>query len=268
MPINALRRKELNHLLPGGTIVTRSWLMENGFSRHAIDNLVKSQQLEAAASGVYTRWEDKPTWQGITWFLQKRMQLNLTIGGLSALDMLGFSHYLSVSLKKKIHLYGTAKLPAWVNGLSDDMRFEWHSEWDLLGVGKKAIFPNAFLDDPLQKFTRREPWKDGKDDLLISSPERALLEILTDVPKKLSFAHADQLMQGMTNLSPRSLQPLLEECKNVKVRRLFFWLAGRHKHTWLEKLQPELIDLGSGKRMLVKGGKLDKKYNITIPEFL
>ncbi len=133
---------------------------------------------------------------------------------------------------------------------------------------KQATSPNTLLNDPLQKFTRREPWKDGEDGLLISSPERALLEILTDVPKELSFEHADQLMQGMTNLSPRSLQALLEECKNIKVRRLFFWLADRHKHTWLEKLQLGQIDLGSGKRMLMKGGKLDKKYNITIPEFL
>ena len=251
-----------------GTIVTRPWLMENDFSRHAIDNLVKSQQLVAAASGVYTRWGVKPTWQGITWFLQANMHLNLTIGGLSALDMLGFSHYLSMSSKKKIHLYGTAKLPAWVNDLSDDVSFEWHSEWELLGPGKQAISHNGLLGDPLQKFTRQEPWKDGKDDLLISSPERALLEILMDVPKELSFEHADQLMQSMTNLSPLSLQALLEECKNIKVRRLFFWLADRHKHTWLEKLQPERIDLGSGKRMLVKGGKLDKRYNITIPKFL
>ncbi len=33
--------------------------MENGFSRHAIDNLVKSRQLVAGASGVYTRWGGK-----------------------------------------------------------------------------------------------------------------------------------------------------------------------------------------------------------------
>ena len=254
--------------MPEGAIVTRVWLMKNGFSRHAIDNLVKSRQLVSAASGVYTLWGGKPTWQGIIYFLQKSMHLNLTIGGLSALDILGFSHYLSMSSKKKIHLYGTAKLPPWVNELNNDVSFEWHSEWELLGAGKKATSSNALLGDPLQKFTRLEPWKDGKEDLLISSPERALMEILMDVPKELSFEHADQLMQGMTNLSPRSLQALLEMCKNIKVRRLFFWLADRHKHIWLEKLQPEQIDLGSGKRMLVRGGKLDKKYNITIPEFL
>jgi hypothetical protein len=28
------------------------------------------------------------------------------------------------------------------------------------------------------------------------------------------------------------------------------------------------IDLGKGKRMLVRGGKLDTKYNITVPENL
>ncbi|HEX9512677.1 MAG TPA: type IV toxin-antitoxin system AbiEi family antitoxin domain-containing protein [Puia sp.] len=120
----------------------------------------------------------------------------------------------------------------------------------------------------MKPFTRLQPWKEGKGDLILSSPERALLEILTGVPNEISFEHANQLMQGMTNLSPHVLKALLEQCKNVKVRRLFFWLAERHHHSWLEKLQPEKIEMGAGKRMLAEGGKLDKKYNITIPKSL
>lgn len=73
-------------------------------------------------------------------------------------------------------------------------------------------------------------------------------------------------MQGMTSLSPSLLQTLLQECRNVKVRRLFFLLADHHQHAWLKKMAPEKIDLGSGKRQLVENGKLDKKYLITIPK--
>jgi hypothetical protein len=75
-------------------------------------------------------------------------------------------------------------------------------------------------------------------------------------------------VEGLRNLSPRRLQALLSDCKSVKVKRLFFWFAERHNHAWLQKIDQSAIDLGKGKRMLVRGGKLDPKYNITVPENL
>src|SRR5258708_26412983 len=108
MPINSQRRKELSHLLPEGTIATRSWLMANGFDRHAIDNLLKSDQLSSVAPGIYARWNSKLSWEAVVYHLQSDLNLNLTIGGLTALDLQGLSHYLPLAEKKKIHLYGTA----------------------------------------------------------------------------------------------------------------------------------------------------------------
>ncbi|WP_192180332.1 type IV toxin-antitoxin system AbiEi family antitoxin domain-containing protein [Mesorhizobium amorphae] len=81
----------------------------------------------------------------------------------------------------------------------------------------------------------------------MSSPERAYLEVLMDVPGAISFEHADQLLQGMTTLSPKRMEQLLRKCTNVKLRRLFYWMAERH-------------------RVLVRGGRLDPKYRITVPE--
>lgn len=54
----------------------------------------------------------------------------------------------------------------------------------------------------------------------------------------------------------------------MKVKRLFFWLADRHNHSWLKQIDRDTVDLGKGKRMLVKGGRLDPKYLITVPEDL
>ena len=62
------------------------------------------------------------------------------------------------------------------------------------------------------------------------------------------------------------LQTLLVDCRNVKVKRLFFFFADRHQHAWLKRLDRSAIDLGSGKRMLVKGGRFDAKHLITVPE--
>lgn len=66
----------------------------------------------------------------------------------------------------------------------------------------------------------------------MSSPERAYLEVLVDVPKTVSFEHADQLLQGVTTLSPRRMEHLLRNCANVKVRRLFI-LDGRASSLFL-----------------------------------
>jgi hypothetical protein len=111
-------------------------------------------------------------------------------------------------------------------------------------------------------------WRDNRASLIISSPERAILEVLADVPNFFSMEYADQLMQSMVSLSPEKLQKLLEMCENIKVRRLFFWLADRHNWPWLKEIDKSKIDLGAGKRLIEQGGKLDTKYNITVPKSL
>ena len=61
------------------------------------------------------------------------------------------------------------------------------------------------------------------------------------------------------------MQALLADCDNIKVKRLFLFFADRHQHAWLKRLDRKAIDLGSGKRVLAKGGSYDAKYMITVP---
>ena len=61
------------------------------------------------------------------------------------------------------------------------------------------------------------------------------------------------------------LQSLLEHCSSVKVKRLFLHLAEKHNHAWFKSLDVTKVSLGSGKRVLVPGGRLDPKYLITVP---
>ena len=95
-----------------------------------------------------------------------------------------------------------------------------------------------------------------------------MLELLDELPTHETFHQVDMLMHGLTNLSPRRLQNLLADCKSVKVKRLFFFFADRHAHAWLKPLKKQTFDLGTGKRMLAKGGRLDHTYQITVPEDL
>ena len=51
----------------------------------------------------------------------------------------------------------------------------------------------------------------------------------------------------------------------MKVKRLFMYLAENCKHPWAGKVDLSKVDLGKGKRALVKGGRFDAKYQITVP---
>ena len=104
--------------------------------------------------------------------------------------------------------------------------------------------------------------------LTISTPERAILELMDELPDRESFEHVDDLMGGLANLSPRRVQRLLQVCQSIKVKRLFLFMAERHKHAWFKRLDTAQIDLGSGKRSLVEQGRYDPKYRITVPESL
>ena len=99
----------------------------------------------------------------------------------------------------------------------------------------------------------------------ISSPERAILEALDELPDHESFHNLDATFESLTTLRPRKLNALLAECTSVKVKRLFFVFADRHAHTWRKHIQPEAINLGKGDRALVQGGKLHPDYRITVP---
>ncbi|WP_149241660.1 type IV toxin-antitoxin system AbiEi family antitoxin [Dyadobacter sp. 32] len=258
MPSNPDRRRKLEKLMPEGSIVTRQWLMEKAsLSKHAVDNLVKSQQLRPLSKGVYTRGSVSLSWQSIVCTLQSIMNTDYLIGGLTALELKGFSHYIPGSRKTIIHLYGNDKWPIWVDGLISEITFVRHRRSELFATMDPATS---------QQCTSKVTWGGGTQELNISRPERACLEMMADVPNQISFEHAEQLFQGMTTLSPRTLQRLLEDCTSIKTKRLFLWFATRNRHSWLAKIIPERIDLGSGNRVIAENGELDKTYQITVPK--
>jgi hypothetical protein len=60
--------------------------------------------------------------------------------------------------------------------------------------------------------------------LVISSPERAFLELLDQLPQNETFHLADVTMEGLVNVNPQLMQLLLETTKGMKVKRRFFSL--------------------------------------------
>jgi tRNA-binding EMAP/Myf-like protein len=91
------------------------------------------------------------------------------------------------------------------------------------------------------------------------------MEMLYLVPEKVSFEESLLIMESLVTLRPEIVQKLLEICRFVKVKRLFMYMAEKHRHPWVGKLNLSRIDLGRGKRRIVSGGELDPKYQITVP---
>ena len=262
MPLNAALRAELPELVPNGLLVTRSWLMEQGVARHAVDNLVKSGQILPLRPGVYIRPGSRLVWQGIVGSLQ-RMGGNFVVGGMSALELHGRTHYLPLSRRRAIHLYGSGLLPSWANKLGLEETFRGHGTAWLWGPEESS---ERCEQRPPPSFTVDVPWGDGFQAVRTSTLERALFEILKDVPAGISFEHAEQLMEGLADLSPRRLDALLRRTRSVKVKRLFFWLAERQGHAWMKRLDAGDFDLGRGKRVLARDGRLVRRYGITVPK--
>ncbi|MGH8239339.1 MAG: type IV toxin-antitoxin system AbiEi family antitoxin domain-containing protein, partial [Steroidobacteraceae bacterium] len=89
---------------------------------------------------------------------------------------------------------------------------------------------------------------------LVSEPERAILELLSEVPQRQSVDEARLLMEGLQTLRPPVLQRLLASCVSVKTVRLFLnWsreLALPHQ----EKLDERKFRKGSKSRHIYRTG--------------
>jgi hypothetical protein len=266
---------QLQRLLPEGLVVDAGWLERHGYPSPLRNRYVNSGWLEQIARSVYRRphgalklgGEDQELhWHAVVISLQTLLEHPLIVGGRTALELQGFAHYLTSSGPREIHLYGEKRPPGWLDKLPLETRFVFHNAKRLF---KEEAIPHALGSLPVsQSSFTQQPWGQWDWPLTISTPERAILELLDEVPRRETFHQADMLMEGLRTLSPRRLHKLLVDCRSVKVKRLFLWFAERHNHAWLKLLDHRGIDLGAGKRVLARGGKLDPHYQITVPENL
>jgi len=267
--------KWLEHNLPEGLVADASWLTRHGYSTALRSQYVAARWLEQPARGVYRRPGGPLTWEQVVISLQMLLERPLTVGGRTALELQGYGHYLRQGARA-VHLYGPKRPPGWLEELRLSASFVYHNNRRLFR-DERAPRAGADLNADSKEYGSDrlaaphlglavQPWGHWGWPLRLSSPERAILELLNELPKRESFHQADMMIEGLTNLSPRRLQELLEACRSVKAKRLFFFFADRHQHAWLKHLDKQAIGLGNGARLLVKGGKFNSAYQITVPE--
>ena len=255
------RLKPLLDKVPPGFMVDTPWLKGRGIDPKSIHDYVAHGWLERVVRGVYRRptpegvnEDSDVAWQVPLLSLQWIMNHDVHLGGESALELAGFSHYLSLGHISRVHTYGD--VPSWLRRLPIHTQFVVHRRAlfgdDLTGIIEADRDPQSESSAAIAMPTIgiwRWPIK-------ASSPERAILEALDELPNHASFHNLDMIFEGLVSLRPRQLTSLLSTCRSVKVRRLFFVFADRHRHAWRKHIETSQIDFGSGPRALVEGGKL------------
>ena len=246
-------KTKINRLISqwsAGTSGATSYLVDSGFSRDLLIKYKNSGWLESFGRGAYIRAGDKVEWPGALYTLQNQLSLPVHAGGKTALQLKGYAHYLPAR-QNKVFLYGPRGLilPAWF-------------KQDRFGVQFVVTRTNLFPTDCREGFT---DFRERDFSVRIAAPERAAMEMLHLVPKEVGFAEAQLIVENLVALRTDVVLRLLEACRSVKVKRLFLYMAEKKDHTWLSKLDLPKVVLGKGKRMIVRHGRLDAKYQITVP---
>lgn len=268
--MSELKRSKLNHLIASlrdSDLVSSRWLQTHGYSRSLVARYVTSGWLVSPARGVYLRKGGQLQWQGVVRSLQERENLALYVGGRFALAMQGHEHYLRLGEAATVTLYGSTRPPGWLSQLAMPDRFEFCGKppFDWPGPDFTA---DTQKDPLLEQGLKRQEVLSGAGTIVCSTPERAMLELCDGPPSAALVYEADTLMQSLATLSPRRVTALLRHCSSIKATRLFLALADRYQHAWLKRISLDGVGLGSGKRVLVPGGRLHPIYQITLPRDL
>lgn len=224
------QRDKLNklytHLAPG-TPLTSEDLAALGISADLAVHYVRAGWLVRLARGVYCRPGDPPALHSSVALVQRSFE-GLHVGGKSALDWHGIRHY--VAQRPILHLYGwkAGRLPDW---FTERFPAEYH---------RKRLFDER-PDAPLQV----GPFENRKGAPLVSAPERALLEVLSEVGVRQPLQEARELVESSYSLRADVLQDLLKRCTSVKTVRLCLQLGRELSQPWVGKLDPSQLPKGS-----------------------
>jgi hypothetical protein len=163
---------------------------------------LKSGWLTRLARGVFMFPNDELQRDACLLFLAKQIP-GLHVGGKTALAWRGVRHNLSA--RERLDLWGevSGKLPEWFNS-----RFPSH------------YVARSLFSERLPKGFGLQPLPETPDGPLVSVPERALLEMLSEVGLRQGIEEARNIMEEVRSVRPEVLETLLKNCGRLKVIRL------------------------------------------------
>lgn len=157
----------------------------------------------------------------------------LHVGGKTALAWRGIRHNLP--FEERLMLWGEKgkRLPSW---------FMSHF---------KAIYQSTSLfSDRLPQNFGLAPLPGGHPDVLVSVPERALLELFSDTGKSQFFEETMHLAEGAHNLRLDVLDTLLSHATRIKVVRFANMVAREYDFPWQAVAKKHSARLGKQTRWI------------------
>ncbi len=230
-------RSKLNTVytrLPAGSPITSAQLAQMGISADLAVHYARSGWLKRLARGVYTRPGETLSLHPSLLVLERQIA-GLHVGGKTALEWYGVRHY--VSQQAVLHLYGwvTARLPGW---FVQHFPAEYHRKRLFDETPEKMLGVNRFEN------------RDGAP--LVSTPERALLELLDEVGVRQPLQEAKEIVEGTYSLRAEVLMDLLKHCTSVKTVRLCLALGRELSLPWAGKLDAAALPKGSARPWISK----------------
>ena len=252
--MNGQKLHKLNNLLkawPKGTVATSSWLKKQGVYRQLSAIYEKSSWIEHIGHGAFTHSGDKVDWTGGVYALQEQLNLNVHVGGRTALELQGYMHFVPLGENYSVFLFGLKRfLPSWFK------QYQWRQPVNY-------VYTNCFPYENKMGVTTKNM---GTYSITLSSRELAIMEVLYLIGKNETYEHASLLMEGLSMLRPALVQELLEKSSSIKVKRLFMHFAEHYNHPWVKHIKFSNINFGKGKRVIGEGGYFDSRYNISVPK--
>lgn len=242
----------LEERLKPGYLVNRKALYSYGLTRPDVDYYVRSGFLISIAHGVYYRKSDyQLNWMEIVASLAD-LGYQGHVGGVSAVRESGLEHFVNMSdSQTPINLFSGKALPEWLN--------------DKLFTVQLTTTKQPWLNELPDLAYRSHTFGQWNREIKYATIELALLEQLVNAKSETEIVAIDRQLEGMANLSPTRLNQLLLLCPSVKAKRLLGWLLERHNHAWIKHINWDNVNIGKGKRSIIKGGRYNDQWQITVP---
>lgn len=230
-----------------GDVHTLRWLESFGMNQRLAYQHAKNGNLKRIGEGVFCRPNDSLSWLGAVHAMQDELNLSWHVGSLSSLSLQGLSHQVLMGKTVDLLSYSKPSIPAWVK----------NNDWGVEFIFRRSSMfsePPELLEQEFQGLK-----------IKIASREMATLELIQSSGLGDSFESIENQMMSLRTMQSGKLQSLLKSCRSIKTKRVFLYLSREMTMPYYAKLNLETIDLGSGKRVVVKSGQLDSEFKITVP---
>ena len=252
--MNNNESKIMNLMLnwPENQLITQKWLDSINISRQLANKYAKTGWIEKIDRGLYKKKNTKIYWESLVARLQNDNILQTHLGANTAIDIHSLNHYISMGDNYHLWLYKDEEtnknLPSWFQKSLDSNC--------TLHFMKRKLFDCEIKKSLQTKLVENQ-------NLLVSTKERAILELLSLCPQHYSLEYCMFIMENMLSLNPSLLQKLLESCNSDKVKKLFFLLAEHEDHAWFKRLNKSKISFKRNKVIVEENKHYYKKYNIS-----